>query len=112
MSEHLDTHVAVIPLEKISNYLLSRDHPVGRFKAQFFEHLGYTRLRGDQLGHDLRQHLADGVVEISGATQFSRKYRVLGPIRRPNEHSAQRSSVWIRLTRESVARFVTAYPGA
>jgi hypothetical protein len=34
---------AVVDAEKVRDYLLSRLHPVGRFKAVFFAGLGYTQ---------------------------------------------------------------------
>ena len=34
---------AVIEGAKLFDYLLSRAHPVGRFKARFFESLGYSQ---------------------------------------------------------------------
>ena len=33
---------AVIPIEKLRDYLTSITHPAGRFKAAFFLSLGYT----------------------------------------------------------------------
>lgn len=34
---------AIVDDAKVRDYLLSREHPVGRFKATFFSGLGYTR---------------------------------------------------------------------
>jgi hypothetical protein len=55
---------AIIPMEKLRDYLLSSRHPIGRFKAAFFAGLGYTKPDSARLGQDLRsQHLtleADG----------------------------------------------------
>lgn len=49
---------AVIPIEKLPDYLLSSQHPLGRFKATFFASLGYTEDDYAQLEADLRsQHL-------------------------------------------------------
>ena len=45
-------HARIEP-EKIREYLLSPDHPVGRFKARFFASLGYERSRWEALRDDL-----------------------------------------------------------
>ena len=48
---------AVIERAKLHDYLLSRSHPVGRFKAAFFQALGYSSEDWRQLDADLRsQH--------------------------------------------------------
>ena len=53
---------AVIDPVKLHGYLLSRSHPVGRFKAVFFQALGYSSERWRQLEADLRsQHLSRDV---------------------------------------------------
>jgi len=51
---------AVIPNEKVRDYLLSDEHPVARFKAAFFHALGYTRPNWDQLRCDLLVHASEG----------------------------------------------------
>ena len=38
---------------KIRDYLLSREHPIGRAKARFFESLGYTRREWEVLQANL-----------------------------------------------------------
>ncbi len=49
---------AVIDPANLHGYLLSRSHPIGRFKAQFFESLGYSASTWRRLEADLRaQHL-------------------------------------------------------
>lgn len=35
--------LACVDERKIHDYLLSSEHPIGRFKAAFFRSLGYTR---------------------------------------------------------------------
>ena len=53
----------VIESAKVLGYLLSRSHPVGRFKAAFFLALGYSPDGWRQLEADLRsQHLSQGAV--------------------------------------------------
>jgi hypothetical protein len=44
---------AVVEAAKVRDYLLSREHSVGRFKAAFFEALGYTVADWARLQRDL-----------------------------------------------------------
>ena len=46
------------------DYLLSREHPVGRFKAAFFEALGYVAGEWQQLDSDLRGLAATGDMAV------------------------------------------------
>jgi hypothetical protein len=39
---------AVIERRKLSEYLLSETHPVGKFKAQFFKKLGFKQANVEQ----------------------------------------------------------------
>lgn len=53
---------AFIEPAKLHAYLLSRNHPIGRFKAVFFLALGYSSENWRQLEVDLRsQHLSQEV---------------------------------------------------
>lgn len=66
---------AVIDPAKIRDYLLSPEHPVGRFKARFFAALGFRRDRWEELASALRtQHLTQeatstGVVSAARSSQ-------------------------------------------
>jgi hypothetical protein len=100
---------AVIDPIKLHGYLLSRSHPIGRFKAAFFHALGYSADRWRHLEADLRaQHLSCDVT-LQAETRYGRKYsiraRLLGP-----SGSADVMSVWFVRTGEELPRFVTAYP--
>jgi len=45
-------HAEISP-DKIRGYLLSAEHPIGRFKARFFRALGYTPENWKRLASDL-----------------------------------------------------------
>jgi hypothetical protein len=51
---YLDTTSAVIPTEKIRDYLLSEVHPVGRYKSAVFRALGYSADQWPVLERDVR----------------------------------------------------------
>jgi uncharacterized protein DUF6883 len=90
--------------------LLSRNHPIGRFKAGFFLALGYSSENWRQLEADLRsQHLSrDAAVEER--TPYGQKYAIRATLVGPSGRSAEVVSVWVVRTGEDFARFVTAYP--
>jgi Domain of unknown function (DUF6883) len=101
---------AIIEPMKLHGYLLSRTHSVGRFKAPFFESLGYSAAEWRRLEADLRaQHLPQEAT-ASETTPYGQKYEIRAPLVGPAERSAGVVSVWIIRTAENVPRFVTAYP--
>jgi len=102
---------AVIPNEKVRDYLLSDEHPVGRFKAAFFHALGYTRTNWHQLRCDLLVHASEGQAQGGLESPYGTRYEVRGIIEGPNGREASLVSVWIVRSGERAPRFVTAYPG-
>jgi len=101
---------AVIDPVKLHGYLLSHSHPVGRFKAVFFQALGYSSENWRELEAHLRsQHLSRDVT-IEDHTAYDQKYSIRAPLVGPSGRSANVVSVWIVRTGEERPRFVTAYP--
>ena len=101
---------AIIDPVKLHGYLLSRSHPVGRFKAAFFHALGYSSEEWRQLEADLRnQHLSQDVT-LEDQTPYGQKYSIRATLIGPSGSSADVVSVWVVRTREELPRFVTAYP--
>ena len=106
----LNADRAVIEPSKLHDYLLSRGHPVGRFKASFFLALGYSAETWRQLESDLQnQHLShDATAEAP--TDYGQKYAIRATLVGPSGQSAEVVSVWVVRTGEDFPRFVTAYP--
>ena len=101
---------AVIDPVKLHGYLLSRSHPVGRFKVAFFHALGYSSGKWRQLEADLRsQHLSRNVT-LETQTPYGKKYSIHAPLVGPSGSSAEVLSIWVVRTGEEFPRFVTAYP--
>ena len=101
---------AVIEPAKLHGYLLSRSHPVGRFKAVFFHAFGYSSEKWRQLEADLRgQHLSRDVT-LESQTPYGQKYSIRATLVGPSGSSADVVSVWVVRTGEELPRFVTAYP--
>jgi Domain of unknown function (DUF6883) len=101
---------AVIEAAKLHHYLLSRTHPTGRFKAAFFQALGYSSEDWRQLEADIRsQHLPKDAT-ADEATPYGRKFVIRATLVGPSGDSATLVSVWVVRAGEDFARFVTAYP--
>ena len=99
---------AQVPEEKLLGYVLSTDHPIGRFKAQFFAGLGFTAGNWDRLRDRLRE-LAEQDAELGETTEYGQKYLVSGTLEGPTG-AAEVVSVWIVLAGDDIPRFVTVYP--
>ena len=101
---------AVVDPEKVRDYLLSSEHPIGRFKAAFFRALGYERDNWQILHAALIEIARSGSVESAEDTPFGGKYELSGTLNGPAGRSAEITSIWIIRADESNPRFVTAYP--
>ncbi len=101
---------AYIPQTKLTGYLLSETHPVGRFKARLFYAVGYDAMNT----HLLEQALIDiarekEVTEII-STPYGTMYVVDGALQTPRGTDLQMRTVWIIAAGESRPQLVTAYP--
>lgn len=102
---------AIIDVEKLCEYLLSPSHPVGRFKAVFFEKYGYNAETWQSLQQSLRKLILTQDVHEVIETKYGEKYIVEGFIEGKTGGSVKIVTVWVILKGETVPRFVTAYPG-
>lgn len=96
---------------KIRDYLLSKEHAVGRFKAAFFESLGYSADAWQLLEADLRALIVDAEATLGDQTNYGQKYEVRGTLKGPSGRSASIVTAWMVRLGEDVPRFVTAFPG-
>jgi len=101
---------AVVPEGKLSGYLLSDGHPIGRLKAAFFRSMGYSQAAPESLSDALLRHLENEVTNRID-TEFGTKYEIRAELQGPNGVSRMVVSVWIVLHKEDYPRFVPAYPG-
>lgn len=96
---------------KVRDYLLSKAHPVGRFKAAFFEALGYSGSDWLRLDADLRQLAETGDATLGRWTKYGQHYEVRGTLRGPSGRVAQVITIWMVRANEETSRFITAFPG-
>jgi hypothetical protein len=101
---------AIVPAEKITGYLLSSSHPVGRTKAAFFCRFGFTQPSWAALAEALRDHAMGHDVASASQTPFGVRYTVEGRLECPDGRGPMVRTVWFIETGETIPRFVTAYP--
>ena len=102
---------AIIDPEKLRDYVLSRVHPVGRFKAAFFASLGYETDNWQELDRALRAAAAQAEAEPEARTLYGQKYRIRSILEGPAGRSAEIVSVWIIFHDVTAPRLVTVMPG-
>jgi hypothetical protein len=100
----------IIPREKLSEYLLSESHLVGRWKAKFFRSVGFGHEQVDALRDALMLLAKTGEVVVVIPTEYGIKYVVEGWIESPDKQRALVRTVWVVEEGENRPRLVTVYP--
>lgn len=100
---------AIIEMVKLSGYVLSPVHPVGRHKARVFQSaLGLTLADAEEL-RDMLRDAAEGAEATPGnADEFGIRY-IIDFERERNDRRATIQSSWILRTGETSPRFLTCY---
>ena len=105
-----NAQAAYVEPSKLTEYLLSTTHPVGRSKAVFFRTLGFAddRVGGFEQGL-VAIAKTEEVVEAE-RSEYGMKYTIDGPMETPGGRIVRVRTVWIIDHGEERPRFVTAYP--
>jgi hypothetical protein len=101
---------AVVPREKVADYLLSTMHRDGRHKAAFFGGFGFDADHWQGLADALLRHASDHDVAKLEDSPFGTRYVVEGTMAMPDGRHALVRTVWFIDTGADTPRFVTAYP--
>ena len=101
---------AIIPKEKLIDYLLSESHPVGSSKAKFFRGLGFDEKNIDQLAKLLLQIGKSNNIKNVRKFTYGTNYMIEGIIETPVGKTVRIITVWFTKTEKSRPSFVTAYP--
>lgn len=100
---------AQVDVEKVTGYLLSQTHSIGKSKAAWFGILGYNQSDWKLLQSDLAKLASKDAVLLS-ETQYGQKYGISSTLIGPNGKSGKVMTVWIIISGQKVPRLVTAYP--
>ncbi len=112
MNEGFTHRKISIPEEKVRDYLLSPDHPSGKYKARWFISKGYTPEFPAELEETIVEIAEDGTVQNEIKTEFGVKYIVIGEVESPTGVAISLVTVWIEENESERIRFVTAYPAS
>jgi hypothetical protein len=101
---------AYIPSTKLSGYLLSETHSVGRSKAKLLRSLGFNEINIALLKQALIDiaHSEDVIETIS--LPYGIKYIIDGLLQTPVGAKIKMRTIWIIDAGQDKPRFVTAYP--
>jgi hypothetical protein len=101
---------AYIPISKMTGYLLSETHAVGKFKGRFFRSLGFDETNVSELEQGLLNIAQTEAIEETVKAPHGTKYVIDGPLEMPKGVMIRIRTIWIVETGEDRPRFVTAYP--
>ena len=101
---------AIVPKEKLTEYLLSETHPVGNTKAKFFRGLGFGESNTDELSKSLLKIAQTNDVKEKRKFEYGTNYVIDGTIETPSGKSVTITTVWFAKITKSKPSFVTAYP--
>ncbi len=101
---------AYISSPKLHDYLLSKTHSVGKWKAGFFRSLGFDETNINVLEQQLISIAHSEDVKNVVESAHGMKYIINGTLQAPNGRFVQVQTVWIIDVGQDCPRFVTAYP--
>lgn len=101
---------AYILLPKLHDYLLSRTHSVGKWKAGYFRSLGFDETNVNVLKQRLMAIAQSEDVKDVVRSAHGTKYVIDGMLLTPVGRFVQVRTVWIIELGEDSPRFVTMYP--
>jgi hypothetical protein len=102
--------LALVEEEKITKYLLSDSHPVGRSKAAFFQRFGFRSQAWEVLRDAILEHARSESVVSTTETAFGKKCIIEGPLECPDGRRPLVRTVWFIEQGEEIPRLVTAIP--
>jgi hypothetical protein len=101
---------AVVPIRKITHYLLSTTHRDGQHKAAFFGHFGFKLESWETLATALLNHARTNEVIEVVSTPFGQNYVAEGPLSAPGGRTPKVRVVWFIAKGAETATLATAYP--
>ena len=101
---------AYVSLEKITDYLLSETHAVGKSKARYFRSYGFDSRNTSQLVEGLLAIAQNTQVADSERSPYGTKYMIDGALDTPNGVMIRVRTIWIIEKGQDTPRFITAYP--
>ena len=107
-----NNNLSFVADNKITDYLLSEVHEIGKYKADFFKRFGFDISDIEKFKGSLIQHSIDRDIEITKDTDFGIKYELKCKIKTPDDRNPCIVSVWIVENGQEAPKLVTAYPAS
>ncbi len=101
---------AVIPKEKLIDYLLNFDHQDGKSKALFYQKFGFERPNYIELIELLKRIIAENDFDSCIETPFGKKYIVYGYLNSKRQPRPMLKTVWQISKNDNLPYLITAYP--
>ena len=101
---------ATVDDAKVRDYLLSPEHPVGRFKARVFRAAGYERETWQRLRDDLLALARRIDVSRTSVDQFGERFVGAGSLPAPKGRPLPVITVWLIPSGGAAPRLITVYP--
>jgi hypothetical protein len=102
---------AIIDEAKLRDYLLSPEHPVGRFKARVFAAAGYDRDNWEAFRNHLLALASTMYVEQRERDAHGTRFVGTGEVPGLAGQPLPIVTVWLIPSEGEPPRFITAYPG-
>jgi hypothetical protein len=106
----LNVDRAIVPREKLTEYLLSDTHVDGRPKAEFYRLFGFSVLNWQELAQALLNHAAEHDIVAEETSPFGIRYVIEGPLTAADGRRPNLRSIWFIEMGKDAPRLVTAYP--
>lgn len=103
-------HLGVIDENKITKYLFSLNHPVGKAKANYFLRIGFDLSDNNYFAELLLTLVKNNEISALIETPFGTKFIVDGFVRSPSGIEILLTTIWFIEKSETIPYFVTAYP--
>ena len=101
---------AKVPKEKLTDYALNPDHPVGKEKAKAFRTaLGYTKENYEELQRKILELHQEDKMVLKQESQYGKQYEEIMAIPGPNGKTANVLTAWIKETESSEPRLTSLY---
>lgn len=101
---------AIVPKEKLIDYLLNFDHIDGRSKAFFYQKYGFEKANYDLLIESLKRIITENDFDDCVETVWGKKYIVFGYLDSIRQPPPLVKTVWQIKTGEESPILITAYP--
>ncbi len=105
-----NTNNLLIPKEKLIDYVLSKTHAIGKFKAKFFRSLGFDETNVSIFEKALSKIARSQEIVDVQSSSYGTKYIIDGEIKTPREKLVKVRTVWIVEKGQTKPRFITVYP--